>query len=369
MHYHRPSQRSWMFRPSKTLLAICLSYTLAIVYASLYPLSNWRAVDVPLWLFLTQPWPRYWTAFDLISNTLAYIPLAALLSLYFWPRLTGVRNVILATTLCALLSLGMEITQHFLPKRVPSWVDIATNIMGALIGATIAASFAKQWFESQFFDSLTSRWLRAKPVSALILLLVWVAIQALPQSALFLGHELPLGIFGLALEQWRDQLQTGYLNLASIIVTEALTVSLTFFVLAALLIEVTTVQAPRLALGICLVLLALTCKVLGTVHISHLPPLQWLTIGGQSGLVVGAVVALIAAGLPQRIRLRIAALAVVGLIGMSNFLPLDSYQISAVIVRPNSVIISLTSFLRVLAISWPWLALLYVLSRKIQRRL
>ena len=358
-----------MIRPSKTLLAICLSYASAIVYASLYPLTNWRAADMPLWLFLTQPWPRYWTSFDLISNTLAYAPLAALLSLYFWPRLRGVSNVLIVASLCGLLSLGMETAQHFLPKRVPSWVDIVTNILGAFIGATIAAVFAKSWYESQLFESLTSRWLRPKPVTAVILLLIWIVIQALPQSALFLGSELPLGVFGIAFEQWREQLQTGYLNLASIIVTEALTVSFTVFVLTTLLIEVTTVQAPRLALGLCLVLLALTCKVLGAIHISQLPPLQWLTIGGQSGLVVGAVVALIANGLPQRIRLRIAALAIIALIGMSNFLPLDSLQINAAAVKPNSVISSLTSFLKVLAISWPWLALIYLLSRKIQRRL
>ena len=369
MHYHRPSQRSWMHRPSKTLLAICLSYTLAIVYASLYPLTNWQAANEPLWAFLLKPWPRYWTAFDLISNTLAYMPLAALLSLYFWPRFRSVRNVLLATLLCALLSLGMETAQHFLPKRVPSWVDIATNVLGAMIGATIAASCAKHWFESQFFDSLTSRWLRAQPISALLLLLVWIVIQALPQSALFLGGELPLGIFGIAIEQWRDQLQIGYLNLSSIIVTEALAVSLTLFVLTTLLIEVTTVQAPRLALGICLVLLALACKILGAAYISQLPRLQWLTVGAQSGLVVGALIALIAASLPQRVRLRIAALAIILLIGMSNFLPLDSYQLNAVSLQANSMIISLTSFLHVLGILWPWLALLYVLSRKIQRRL
>lgn len=358
-----------MLRPSKTLLAICLIYALAIVYASLYPLTNWRPADTPLWLFLLKPWPRYWTAFDLISNTVAYIPLAALLSLYLWPRIKGKSNVLLATFLCALLSLGMEIAQHFLPKRVPSWIDIATNVLGALIGATIAASIANRWFASRLFDSLTSRWLRARPVSALILLLVWIVIQALPQSPLFLGGELPLGPLGLVFDQWREQLQTGYLNLASIIVTEALVVSLTLFVLTTLLIEVTTVQAPRLALGICLVLLALACKTLGAEHIGHQPRLQWLTVGAQSGLVVGAVIALIAAGLPQRVRLRIAALAIIALIGMSNFLPLDSYQLNALIVRPNSMIISLTSFLNGLAILWPWLALLYVLSRKIQRRL
>ena len=369
MHYHRPSTRPWMHRPSKTLLAICLCYTLAIVYASLYPLTGWRTNDVSLWAFLRQPWPRYWTGFDIASNIVAYVPLGALIALCLWPRLKRLPNILLTGLLCASLSFGMEMMQHFLPTRVPSWVDITTNFVGAMIGASIASLSARRWFESKLFDTLTSRWLRPKPVSALILLLMWIVIQAIPQSALFLGGDLPMGIFGIAFEQWREHMQSGYLSLSTLIGAEVLTISLTLFVLTTLIIETTTTQAPRLALGIGLVVLALMCKILGATHISQLAKLHWLTTGAQSGLVVGTIFALIAAGLPQRVRLRVSVISLVGLIGISNFVTIDAIQINEAIARQGTVLASLISFLKNLAFIWPWLALLYVFSRKVQRRL
>ena len=369
MHYHRPEIRPWMHRPSKTLLAMCLCYTLAIVYASLYPLTGWRTTDASVWSFLFQPWPRYWTGFDIVSNIAAYVPLGALVALCIWQRFKLAHNIAIATLLCTALSFFMEIAQHFLPSRVPSWVDTAANFGGGLIGASIAAVCAKRWFESQLFDTLTSRWLRPKPAAALILLLMWLAIQALPQSALFLGGDLPMGIFGLGFEQWREHMQSGYLSLPILIGTEVLTVSLTFFVLTTLIIETTTIQAPRLALGVCLICLALACKVFSATQFSQLSRFHWLTTGAQSGLVVGSIFVLIAAGLPQRVRLRVSVISLLGLIGISNFVPIDSYQVNAAIARQGTVLASLISFLSNLAFIWPWLALLYLLSRKLQRRL
>ena len=53
-------------------------YAALIVYASLYPFSGWRVPGVTPWHFLLLPWSRWWTAFDLISNLLGYMPLGAL---------------------------------------------------------------------------------------------------------------------------------------------------------------------------------------------------------------------------------------------------------------------------------------------------
>ncbi|MBI3229363.1 MAG: hypothetical protein HYZ45_04020, partial [Burkholderiales bacterium] len=70
------------------LARVCLVvYLLVISYASLYPLSGWHDAATPLLAFLTVTMPRYWTAFDIITNVLAYIPLGCLLVFALYPRI------------------------------------------------------------------------------------------------------------------------------------------------------------------------------------------------------------------------------------------------------------------------------------------
>ena len=57
---------------------LALAYLALIVYASLHPFSGWRDPGLSPIYFLTAGWPRYWTAFDLLTNVLAYLPLGFL---------------------------------------------------------------------------------------------------------------------------------------------------------------------------------------------------------------------------------------------------------------------------------------------------
>src|SRR6185436_9858558 len=90
-------------------------YAALIVYASLYPFSGWRVPGVSPWQFLLLPWSRWWTAFDLVSNLLGYMPLGALafgaLVRTGWP----VRRAVIAALLVGTgLSFSMEMLQNFL---------------------------------------------------------------------------------------------------------------------------------------------------------------------------------------------------------------------------------------------------------------
>ena len=51
---------------------LALVYMGLIVYASLYPFTDWRDLGLAPWAYLIAPWPRYWTGFDLVSNVLGY---------------------------------------------------------------------------------------------------------------------------------------------------------------------------------------------------------------------------------------------------------------------------------------------------------
>ena len=119
-------------------IPLALLFAAMILYASLYPFEGWRWPGSPLWSFLWAPLPRYWTWFDVLSNLVGYAPLGFLLALgllrsgwgrWAWP---------IAVLLPLALTLSVEVAQHFLPRRVPSNLDLGLNLCGSLLGASSA---------------------------------------------------------------------------------------------------------------------------------------------------------------------------------------------------------------------------------------
>lgn len=94
------------------LLYLNLGYALLIVYASLYPLTGWRDSGSNPLDFLAATWPRYWTVFDLATNVIAYLPFGFLCAATLRLNLRPLPACLLATTLGAALSLGLELTQN-----------------------------------------------------------------------------------------------------------------------------------------------------------------------------------------------------------------------------------------------------------------
>ena len=52
-----------------------------VIYASLYPFTDWRDQGLSPFTFINAPLPRYWTGFDVGVNLLGYAPLGFLLAL------------------------------------------------------------------------------------------------------------------------------------------------------------------------------------------------------------------------------------------------------------------------------------------------
>ena len=95
-------------------------YLALIVYASLYPFDQWRDQGIFTWEFLSAPWPKYWTGFDVTSNVLGYAPLGFLWGLSAMRMGWGRNAILLSTCAAAAVSLLMEGIQSYLPSRVPS---------------------------------------------------------------------------------------------------------------------------------------------------------------------------------------------------------------------------------------------------------
>ena len=183
-------------RSSATPLAWMLAAL--IVYASLYPFSDWRIPGVGVLAFLTLPWSRYWTWFDLLANLIGYMPLGALvfgaLVRSGW-RSRRAAAVAMAAALG--LSFGMETLQNFLPQRVSSNVDLALNVTGAGLGVALAWLIHRVGAIDRW-QSVRDRWFIARSAGGLSLLFLW------PVGLLF-PTPVPLGL-GQVLARLRDLL-------------------------------------------------------------------------------------------------------------------------------------------------------------------
>jgi VanZ family protein len=180
------------------LSQICVAL---IIYASLYPFDHWRDQGLVPWSFLTAPWPKYWTGFDVASNVLGYAPLGFFLTLSVMRMGWRTWVVTVATLAAAGLSFTMEGLQSYLPARVPSLPDFLLNTLGAWIGAVLASSLEglgllRRW--SQF----RARWFVRDAYMALVLMAVWPAALLFPVAV-------PLGL-GQVWERVEDALTSAF---------------------------------------------------------------------------------------------------------------------------------------------------------------
>lgn len=125
-------------RPERIMQALALAWAVGIMMIGILPLSNF--VGHAHWEYIK------WTPtfdnlrsrrylFDMAANTILFIPFG-----YFVARSIGnppARGLRIAVGSAALLSSTIEFYQVYCHNRNPSTLDIATNILGSLIGAAV----------------------------------------------------------------------------------------------------------------------------------------------------------------------------------------------------------------------------------------
>ncbi|MFB0898501.1 MAG: VanZ family protein [Polaromonas sp.] len=163
-----------------------------VVYASFYPFTDWRDQGLSPFTFISAPFPRYWTGFDVGINLLGYAPLGFLLALSALRSGRARHAVSVAALAAALLSLSMETLQSYLPSRVPSNVDLFMNAVGAWLGA-VSASWLEKMGVLQRWNDFRVRWFAEHARGALVLLALWPPALLFPISV-------PLGL-GQVLER------------------------------------------------------------------------------------------------------------------------------------------------------------------------
>ena len=353
---------------------LALLYAALIVFASLFPFEGWREQGISPWVFFTAKMPPpYWTWFDFNINVGGYAPLGFLLALALlrsgWSRAA----IVLATLAGALLSLVMEFFQIYLPRRVPSNMDLALNAAGALLGALVAGMLERLGAIDRW-SRLRARWFVEDARGALVLLALW------PMGLLF-PAAVPFGLgqmwerMELALSEWLED--TPFLDWLPVRTEPLEALSPGAELLAVLL----GVLIPCL-LGYCVIrhLGRRAAFAVGTVAVgvgatalsaamswgpTH--AWEWITLPAHVGLWAGLAAALLLVAVPRRACAALLLLALALHLNLLNQAPTSAYFAETLQAWEQGRFIRFFGLGQWLGWLWPYAALIYVVQRVSRR--
>ena len=350
-----------------------MAYALIIVDASLYPFVGWRDVGLGAFDYLFASWPARPLPFDLVVNAFGYLPLGLLAGLAMHPRRRGLALVVLATLCAGLLSCGLEALQTFLPSRVASKSDLASNLSGAFVGALFAARFARPLLDTGRLRVWRARWFVADASRGLVLVVVWLGALVYPDVFMF-------GMGGLLKAfdpDTADQAAT-WVGLAPLIdpavdaarfaVAEAVVVA-TGLVGAGLLfvnlLRPTSPRAVRLGLMVAFVVAAVTVKSASQVFVfGELDATPWLVPGARGGFGAGIVLLFVLAFLPMRARWAIGLAALLASLALTNLVPDNPYMNPVATSLTRGRLMNFYGLARGLNLAWPFFAIVYFMRHR-----
>ena len=342
-------------RASRLARYLFAVYLLLVVYASLYPLAGWRVQGVEAFAFLSAPWPRYVTAFDLLSNVLAYAPYGFLCVLALHPALRGRRAVFAAIVSGVALSILLEAAQSYLAARVASNLDVLSNAAGAAVGALASMGFAPWLLGAGPLQALRARAFLpgAQADFGLVLLGLWLFAQLNPAMLLFGSGDL------------RDLLTdpAGPAHPPALFVSiEAVTAAANLVAVALLASAVVAPAAPARAVVVLLVLAALAVRAFAfAILMGPGELLVWLTPGARQGLVAGLALALLLLALPRTLRLALAAVLLMAATVLVNLAPSNPYLAATLKVWQQGHFLNFNGLTRLVSSTWPFIALGYLM--------
>lgn len=344
-------------------------YALLIVYASLYPFDQWRVQGIAPWAFLLTALPRYWTGFDVISNVLGYAPLGFLCALAIHRTRPRAHAIVWATLAAAALSLALESLQMFLPARVPSNVDWALNVAGALAGAMTAR--ALEWAGAvDHWSRFRERWFVPESSGALALLALWPPALLFPVAVPFgLGQILERLEAALVQEMQGspllDLLPLREVELQPLLpINEVLCVAMGVLLPCLLAYSVLRQTHQRLAMAATLLALGLLGSALSAA-LTYGPAHAWDWVGSE--VLLGGVLAVLAClGLclaPARVCLVLMLVLLVWQLALLNNASADVYFAQTLQAWEQGRFIRFHGLIQWLGWLWPYGLLAYLVAR------
>lgn len=342
-------------RASPLARYLLLAYVLLVIYASLHPFSGWRDQGVDALAYLGGGLPRYITAFDLLTNFAAYLPLGFFALLALHPRLRGAFALTAAGLAGCLLSFALEALQTYLPSRIPSNLDLATNGLGAFAGAGLALGFGVDLLGSSRIHTLRDRWFLPghQYDLGLVMLGLWLFTQLNPGILLFGNGDLR-GLLGPA---------PAILHPAVVFIQGEAAVAACNLIAVGLFASCLT-QDER-ALRRMLLLLLAFALALKTIAVGELFKAQqvfaWLTPGALLGLGAGSLMLMLALALPRAARRALAGLLLMAATVLVNLTPENPYFANALQQWPQGYFLNFNGVTRLVSLAWPFAALFYLM--------
>jgi VanZ family protein len=328
---------------------------LLVAYASLYPLSGWRDVGLSPFAYLSAPWPRYATVFDIAVNVVGYLPFGFLAVMALHPRVGGVGAVAAAIAGATLLSLVLEALQSYLPARVPTNLDVLCNVGGAALGGAVGQHFTALIAGGPLSRQRAAAFQRGPGADfGLVLVALWLFIQLNPAALLFGAGDL------------RDLLAPfeGRARRPEFFVfIEAFTTAANLVAVALILSALAQPGSPVRRMVLATLLAALTVKAAAVAILMRAENVfAWLTQGAQLGLAVGIAVAMAAVALPRTVRLALAAVLLMAATVLVNLAPPNPYLADSLKVWQQGHFLNFNGLTRLVSVLWPFIALGYLIQ-------
>ncbi len=345
-----------------------LIFTLLIVYASWYPFSDWRSIGLHPLGYLFANFPYYWTIFDVWTNVAGYMPFGMLMVFALYPKIRSLGAIVVTIVAGTLLSGTMEAGQTFLPIRVPSNLDLITNVLGAALGAVLSVKLVPYFLEGSQFLRLRKRWFLPEASRGLVVIGLWPLAFIYPQNHLFgLGHFAPLAsdLLSSALDTplhlttlWVNtvELSAEAYWLTDIIITICgLTgAALTLFL-------VLTKQAPKAVFVFIFISSLMAVKTLASALLFEPNnAFIWITPGTVGGIILSLPIIFGLSFAPAKAQKHMAVAAIIFGLLLTNAIPDNPYFVEMIQTWGRGKFLNFNGAAQFLAILLPFLALWYL---------
>jgi VanZ family protein len=346
-----------------------------IIYASLFPFSDVRwPAGLGLQALLHLPWPRYFIAFDIVSNLLGYAPLGMLIGVARLRR-GATLPVALASGLLAgaALSYAMEVAQHLLPQRVPSLLDWSLNTVGTGLGALLAA-LMRAFGLLERWQRARERWLEHGNGGALALLVLWPVALLFPTPVPLglgqVGEVLRSALLETLIEVPRAEALVNWLDSAEVpeepmsALAEGLVMMLGLLAPCLLAFAVARPGWRRLGLALGGAALAVLASTLSTaLNFGPDHALAWLVPAALPALGTALALALACLWLPSRLAGALALVALTGLVMLVHGAPTDPYYAQSLQGWEQGRFVRFHGLAQWAGWLWPYAAMAWLLAR------
>jgi VanZ family protein len=352
--------------------ASLVAYAVLIVYASLYPFSDWHFENLAAFSAQLSQWPRYWSKFDAIVNVLGYIPFGVLLVFSLYPRLRSAWSFLLASLSVCSMSLLMESIQFFLPNRVTSLLDLITNASGGILGALLGVLLVPLILESGRLQTLRTQWLQRESSPELVVLGLWPLAQIFPQAFLF-GHGQILPVLSLWCEEYLDVTidLSAYLRHGIELSPETYLLSETIITACActgailICLSLLNRAAPKFALACLLLIAGLAVKALSSALMFQPEnAFLWLAPGAKGGILISTIMLYGFSFAPSHAQRRLAVLLLGISLLMVNLIPSNPYFLNTLQTMVQGKMLNFYGAAQFLSLTWPFIAIWYLLKHQ-----